>query len=77
MTYAQTSDLLIFEGDGRTDAELYRQEHAGSEASSIIAQKILYWHKDNRAKVEGLRSMNMNQYPNGEMKKGTKVPGMR
>ena len=68
---------MVFEGDGRTDAELYRQEHPGSQATSFLAQKILYWRKLNQVKVEGVRSMNMNQFPGGEVKKGTKLPGMR
>ena len=29
MTYAEAKDLLVLEGDGRDDAELYRQERVG------------------------------------------------
>jgi hypothetical protein len=74
MTYAQAKDLLIFEGDGRTDSELIRQEHVGSSASKFSAQKIFFWPQLNQVKVEGVRSFELNQYPNGEVKKGAKPP---
>ena len=72
-------DLLILEGDGRTDAELYRQLVAGGKASRMAAQKIFYWPNSNRAYVDGAHSLEFNQMPgeNGsDVGKGAHLPGM-
>jgi hypothetical protein len=74
MTYSQANGLLVLDGDGRTDAELFRQEHPGSTASHFTARRILYWPKINQAKVDGVRTLELNQYPNGEVKSGARLP---
>jgi len=60
MTYADAKQLLILEGNGRTGAELYRQEHVGGPFSEFLAQKILYWHSTGQVHVEGARSLKSN-----------------
>lgn len=74
MTYDQTKDMLILEGDGRSDAELFRQQHVGSAASKFAARKIIYWPKLRQVKVDGFKSLESNQLPGGEAKKGAKSP---
>jgi hypothetical protein len=74
MSYSELKDLMVLEGDGRTDAELFREEHVGSQPVRLAAQKILYWLQQNRASVEGARSLDLNQMPGGEWKKGEKLP---
>ena len=32
MSYSEAKDLMILEGDGRSDAELFRQENSGTRA---------------------------------------------
>ncbi len=61
ITYAEAKDMLILEGDGRTDAEIFRQERVGGPTSKAAARKIIYWPTTNRLKVDGVRLLNLNQ----------------
>ena len=63
MTYSQAKDLLILEGDGRTDAELFRQEQVGGQTSQAAARKILYWPGTKQLRVEDARSFELSQFP--------------
>ena len=63
LTYTQAKDLLILEGDGRSDAELFKQEGEGTPASRFAAQKILYFLKTGQVNADGVRSLDMNQAP--------------
>ena len=56
LTYDQFKDLLILEGDGRTDAELFRQAGAGSQPSTTAARKIFYWRRIGHVDIDGARS---------------------
>ena len=62
MTYAEAKDLLVLEGDGRTDAVLFRQEQLGGPMAKAAAQKILYWPKTKRAQVVGARSLDLENF---------------
>jgi lipopolysaccharide export system protein LptA len=68
ITYAEAKDLLVLEGDGRSDAELFRQPLPGVPTSKAAARKILYWPKTNRLKVDGARSLELSQFPGGNGK---------
>ncbi|MCA9270362.1 MAG: hypothetical protein KDA41_17895, partial [Planctomycetales bacterium] len=57
LAYAQAKDLLVIEGDGRTDAELFRQAQAGGAAGRAAARKILYWPSTGRMDVDTFRSL--------------------
>ncbi|MGA2033279.1 MAG: hypothetical protein ABSG68_13555 [Thermoguttaceae bacterium] len=74
MSYAEIKDLLILEGDGRTDAELYRQQHPGSTESRAAAQKIFFWPKTNRVSVAGLHPSEFNQFPGQQWQPGNGGP---
>jgi len=63
MSYSQAKDWVIFEGDGRSDAELYKQEGPGKAASPFKAQKITYFLKTQDVDVNGFRSVEINQAP--------------
>ncbi|HYW78067.1 MAG TPA: hypothetical protein VE890_00760, partial [Thermoguttaceae bacterium] len=63
MTYSQAKDMLVLEGDGRTDAKLYRQERVGGQTSQAAARKILYWPKTQQLRVEDARSFELSQFP--------------
>ncbi len=80
ISYDQKKDLLVLEGDGRTDAELFRQQTPGGAVSKAAGQKILYWRKDNFAKIDGARSLEFNQTPgdrlNNNKKNGVPLPGL-
>jgi lipopolysaccharide export system protein LptA len=55
-TYAQAKDLVILEGDGRSDAELFKQEVPGGPVSRFAAQKLEYYIKTGQVKTEGVRA---------------------
>jgi hypothetical protein len=59
LTYSEAKDLLVLEGDGRTDAQLFRQQQIGGPTSQAAAQRILYWPGSNRLKVDGARSLQL------------------
>ncbi len=61
MTYAEAKDLLVLEGDGRNDAELYRQERVGAPPTKIAARKILYWRMANQVSVNDARFFDLDQ----------------
>lgn len=69
ITYTEAKDLLVLEGDGRNDAELFRQLQPGAAASKAAAQRILYWPKTNRLKVEDARSLEIGQFSGGKSAK--------
>jgi hypothetical protein len=50
--------VLLLEGDGRNDAELWRK---GSTRADAAAQQIRFWIKDNRVDVDGARFLNLGQ----------------
>ncbi len=61
MTYSEASDLLMLEGDGRSDAQLFRQQQIGGPTAKAAAQRILFWPSTNRLKVDGARSLELSQ----------------
>ena len=65
LTWSEAKDLLVFEGDGRSDAQLYRQLKAGAQPSSASAGKILYWRALNRVDVEDARYLDLDQLRGG------------
>jgi len=65
LTWAEAKDLLVFEGDGRSDAQLFRQLQAGAQPSSASAGKILFWRGLNRVDVEDARYLDLDQLRGG------------
>lgn len=63
ITYAESKDLLILEGDGRSYAELFRQLKVGVPPSKVAARKILYWPKTERLRLDGARSLEIGLFP--------------
>ena len=61
LSFSEAKDLLVFEGDGRSDAQLFRQERVGGPTSSASAGKILYWRKYNRVEVKDARYLDLDQ----------------
>ncbi|MCE9607948.1 MAG: hypothetical protein K8U03_23940 [Planctomycetia bacterium] len=53
LTYAQAKDLLVIEGDARTDAELHHQKKIGGQNSDTKAQRFMIWPSTNRVQVDG------------------------
>ena len=62
MTYSEAKDLLVLEGDGRSDAQLFRQQQIGGPMARAAAQRILFWPGTNRLKVDGARALELSQF---------------
>lgn len=56
LSYAQAKDLLLLEGDGTTDARLWRQARPGAPVSRLAARKIFFRRSANHVKLEDVRS---------------------
>jgi len=72
LSWSEAKDLLVFEGDGRSDAQLFRQERVGAPTSSASAGKILYWRALNRIDVDDARHLDFDQLGGA----GMRLPGM-
>jgi hypothetical protein len=64
LTYDQSKDLLVLEGDNRSSARLFRQLRLGSAPSELVARKILYWPNTNRVKVDEANMLDLTMPPN-------------
>jgi lipopolysaccharide export system protein LptA len=60
ISYAESKQLLVLEGNGRADAELWRQTRIGGPTSRAAARKILYWRTDNRIEVDDARFLDIS-----------------
>ncbi len=56
--YARAKELVILEGDGRTDAELWRK---GSTTPDAAAQQIRFWTNTQSIQVDGGRFLNLSE----------------
>jgi hypothetical protein len=65
MTYTQSKDLLLLEGDGRTDARLYYQPYLSAPYSETAAQQIWYWRAIPKVQIHGAKSFQWTQFPGG------------
>jgi hypothetical protein len=74
LAWSEAKDLLVFEGDGRSDAQLFRQVKAGAPTSTASAGKILYWRGLNRVDVEDARYLDFDQISGGGS--APKLPGL-
>jgi len=55
--YAQSKDMLVLEGNHRTDAQLYRRQVIGGPASCAAARRIYFWPQTKRLKIDNARSL--------------------
>jgi hypothetical protein len=58
VSYAQAKRMMILEGDGRTDAELWIQ---GSTTPDATAQQIRFWTDTYRFQIHGARFLDLSQ----------------
>lgn len=61
--YAQEKELVILEGDGRTDAELIRWNGSGADGQRATSRKIDFWlatkERPPRVQVDGARHLDL------------------
>ena len=72
LSWSEAKDLLVFEGDGRSDAQLFRQLKVGGQPSTASAGRILYWRGLSRVEVEDARYLDLDQIGGGP---APRVPG--
>jgi hypothetical protein len=58
ISYARSKQLVVLEGDGRNDAELWMR---GSTAPDAAAQQLRFWTNDMSVQVDGARFLNLGQ----------------
>jgi hypothetical protein len=61
LSWSEAKDLIVFEGDGRSDAQLYRQERVGAPMSNASAGKIFYWRGLDRVDIHDARYLDLDQ----------------
>lgn len=61
LSWSESKDLIVFEGDGRSDAQLYRQERVGAPTSTASAGKIFFWRGLNRIDIQDARYLDLDQ----------------
>jgi lipopolysaccharide export system protein LptA len=66
LTFAEAKDLLVLEGDGSSDARLFRQERPGAAASQAAARRIMYWPSTRRVEVDDARFLDIGSLGGGK-----------
>jgi hypothetical protein len=64
LTYSQAKDMLVLVGDGRTDAQLFRQEQPGAPQTKTAAGSIYYWPTTRQVKIGDLKFVDSSQFSN-------------
>lgn len=59
LSFAEAKDLLVLEGNGSTDAQLFRQARVGGATSQAAARRIMYWRSTNRVEVDDARFLDI------------------
>lgn len=61
VSYNQQSDMLILEGDSRTEANLWHASKPGAPRDHLVAGKIFYRPGDQWTQIEKVRSATINR----------------
>jgi len=69
-SYAQAKELFVLEGDGRDDAQLFRQQTVGGPTAKAVARKILYWRSTNRVELDDARFFDFGQINGNPVPRG-------
>ncbi|HZZ28927.1 MAG TPA: hypothetical protein VFE46_13075 [Pirellulales bacterium] len=52
LNYSEAKDMLVLLGDGRSDAQLFRQPQPGAPQSHTVARSIYYWPSTREMKLD-------------------------
>ena len=74
MAYTEAKGLLILEGDGRSDARLFRQNSGARLDGDLAAKRIWFWPATNNAQIDGPRAVQLDRFPLGAGKSGGQAP---
>jgi hypothetical protein len=61
LAYSTGKEMLVVEGDGRTDAELWYRPGPGQPRAYQAARKIMYWRKTNAIEVSDAKAIDLDQ----------------
>lgn len=61
LSYAEKKGLVILEGDGRSDAELFSQERIGAPRQRVAARKIYYWPATNHLSIDNAAMLEVHR----------------
>jgi len=61
ISYDQQTEMLVLEGDTRTDANLWHSSRPGAARDNLVAGKILYRLSDGTTQIEKVRSATINR----------------
>ncbi|MFM7074911.1 MAG: hypothetical protein ACKO3G_02435 [Planctomycetaceae bacterium] len=73
LSWSEAKDMVVFEGDGRTDAQLFLQEQVGAPTSNASAGRIVFWPGERRVEVNDARYLDLDQLNGGAT---PKLPGL-
>jgi hypothetical protein len=63
LTYAQEKSLMVLEGDGVSNASVFRQTTPGGPVSTTAASRILFWPSTSRIEVDNGRFIDLGAMP--------------
>lgn len=75
LSWSEAKDMVVFEGDGRTDAQLYHQPQVGAPTSNASAGRIVFWPGQRRVEVDDARYLDLDQFGAGGGK-SPMLPGL-
>lgn len=63
VSFDQSKDLLVLEGDGRADARLWRWQGVGGTRTEAAFRKARFWRATNEIYIDDARSLNIGGLP--------------
>ena len=63
LTFAEQKSLMVLEGDGVSNASVFRQTTPGGPVSTTAASRILYWTSTKRVEVDNGRFIDLGPMP--------------
>ncbi len=63
---------MVLEGDGKSDASVFRQEKVGGPRSHTTAGRILFWTSTSRIEVGNGRFIDLGPMPAGPARRDDK-----
>ncbi|HEX4147248.1 MAG TPA: hypothetical protein VHY91_27370 [Pirellulales bacterium] len=63
LTFAEQKSLMVLEGDGVSNASVFRQTTPGAPISTTTASRILFWPSTSRVEVDNGRFIDLGAMP--------------
>jgi lipopolysaccharide export system protein LptA len=65
ITYDQSKSMMVLEGDGWSDASLYRQKRVGEQPEDFHAHRFYFWPETKQLSIDKATSLDMTLSPTG------------